>query len=553
MFPRPRPRAGHYLLLASVAAGLFLVNLGGPSLWDIDEGNNAEAAREMMEAGNWVVPTFNFELRVDKPALLYWLQIAAYHLGGVNEFAARLPSALAALATVLLVYELGRLVFGATAGLLAGVVLAAAPLFCAAARFANPDALLVLFSTATLAVFWHGFARGGRWWYVPAGVCAGLAVLAKGPVGLVLPLTVTGLFLLWCRRLRLLFERGVWLGVLAFLLVALPWYAWVGAETKCEFLRGFILRHNIGRFQSTMENHGGSVFYYPLVLAVGLGPWSAFLGLAGWYGIKGLRGAPAAPPVTPDDPRLRFRFLWCWAGVYLVFFSLSGTKLPNYILPLYPPVALLLGHFLDGWRQGTLRPRAWVMKAGLVCLGLTGVALAAGLLVAGGVIPCGALRGRHYPGLEWGAVLGLVPLLAAAGAWRFMCRQQRGRAVGLVATASVLLVGLLAGWGANVLNRFKAPRELARRIHVRRVEPDVRVASYRYFQPSLVFYARREVQCFTREAEIVEFLAYPLPVYAFMPADTWEALRGKVGAECRVLGRRRDLYRHCDVVVVANR
>src|SRR6516164_2523258 len=112
MFQRFNHRFGHYALLLAFGAVLFLPNLGGPSLWDIDEGNNAEAAREMWAAHNWIVPTFNFELRVDKPALLYWLQIGAYKLFGVNEFAARLPSALAALATVLLTYEFGRLLFG---------------------------------------------------------------------------------------------------------------------------------------------------------------------------------------------------------------------------------------------------------------------------------------------------------------------------------------------------------------------------------------------------------------------------------------------------------
>src|SRR5713101_9776458 len=133
-------RCGHYLLLLALAAGLSFPNLGGPSLWDIDEGNNAEAAREMLDCGNWVVPTFNYQLRVDKPALLYWLQIGAFRLFGINEFAARFPSALAALAAVLMTYELGGRMFGAATGLLAGLILASTGLFCASAHFANPDA-----------------------------------------------------------------------------------------------------------------------------------------------------------------------------------------------------------------------------------------------------------------------------------------------------------------------------------------------------------------------------------------------------------------------------
>src|SRR5947209_974589 len=113
MFQRLNGRPGHYALLLAVAAALFLPNLGVPSLWDIDEGNNATAASEMLESGNYIVPTFNYALRPDKPALLYWLQLIGYVAFGVGEFAARLPSALAGTATVLLTYELGRRLFGA--------------------------------------------------------------------------------------------------------------------------------------------------------------------------------------------------------------------------------------------------------------------------------------------------------------------------------------------------------------------------------------------------------------------------------------------------------
>src|SRR5262245_46178556 len=157
IFQRLNNRLGHYGLLLAACVVLFLPNLGGPSLWDIDEGNNVEAAREMMAKDDWIVPTFNFELRVDKPALLYWLEIAAFRTFGVNEFAGRLPSALAGLLAALATYELGRRMFGALVGLLAGLMLASAVLFCAAAHFANPDALLTACTTLTFLFFWNSF------------------------------------------------------------------------------------------------------------------------------------------------------------------------------------------------------------------------------------------------------------------------------------------------------------------------------------------------------------------------------------------------------------
>src|SRR5438128_5894964 len=159
MFHWLNHRTGHYLLLLSAGAALTLPNLGAPSLWDIDEGHNAEAAREMLDSGNWLVPTFNFQLRDHKPPLLYWLLIAAYRWFGVNELAARLPSALAALAAVLLTYELGRLMFGPSAGLLGGLLLDSAAMFCAAAHFANPHSLLDVLTLSTFFFSWRSMAR----------------------------------------------------------------------------------------------------------------------------------------------------------------------------------------------------------------------------------------------------------------------------------------------------------------------------------------------------------------------------------------------------------
>ena len=181
----------------AVAAALTLPNLGAASLWDVDEGVNAEAAREMHEADTWVIPTFNFELRTAKPVLLYWLQRASYAAFGVSEWSARLPSAVAGWLTVLLTYELARRMFGRPTGLLAGVVLASAAEFCALAHAATPDATLLLFTTLTFYLFWVGHEDGGRSWWLPTAAACGLAVLTKGPVGVALPGLVVVLYLVW--------------------------------------------------------------------------------------------------------------------------------------------------------------------------------------------------------------------------------------------------------------------------------------------------------------------------------------------------------------------
>lgn len=546
-------RCGHYALLLLTTAALIFPNLGAPSLWDLDEGNNAEAAREMLASGNWAVPTFNYQLRVDKPALLYWLQMGAFHLFGVNEFAARVPSALAALAAVGMTYELGRLMFSSTAGLLAGLVLASTALFCASAHFANPDALLNLFTLLTLLWFWRSLAGHGRVWSAAGGMSAALAVLAKGPVGLVLPLGVMALFLLWSRKLRLLWERRLLVAVLVFLVVALPWYIWVGVETKIAFLRAFIMEHNVGRYLHSMEHHGGPVYYYLGVLAIGFAPWSAFLGLAGWYG-TGHRAREETPRgVSEPGLPARYRFLWSWIAVYFVFFSLAGTKLPNYILPIYAPLAILTARFFDRWRSGAVKPAAWALYGSLAAFALIGIGTSAALLVAGGALSVPVLHGRQLSGLAVWSVLGVCPVLGTATTWWSLQRRQHAALMASLTGSCFVFIGGLFAWGSLAVDAHKAPRALIQSSQVQRTDRDIRVGCYQYFQPSLVFYCRREVQRLQNDEQALEFLRCPLPVYLFLPAATWDSLRARIFVPHHVLARHEDLYRHEDVVVVMNR
>jgi 4-amino-4-deoxy-L-arabinose transferase-like glycosyltransferase len=540
MLQRLRGRNDHYLLLVLAWVLLSLVNLGTSSLWDIDEGNNGECAREMYEAGNWVVPTFNFGFRVDKPALLYWMQMSCYHVFGINEFSARLPSALAALLAVLLTYQIGRKMFGEGAGFLSSLMLLSSMLFCGAAHFANPDALLCACTTLTFLIFWNGLERGDDRWMLHCGISTGLAMLAKGPVGIVLPGMVISLYLLWARQLRRLFRPALVWGLLIFLLVSAPWYAWVGAETRGEFLRGFFLKHNLSRFNEAMENHSGPIFYYLIVLLIGFAPWSIFFGLAGWHS-RQYRGDP------------RYRFLFCWIGVYLVFFSVSKTKLPNYVLPIYPPIALLTGHFLDRWRRGKLTLPAWGMPISLGCLALTGVLTTAGLLIAGGAIGESLTRGRHLAGLENWAFVGIVPIIGAIVGWWYWRKQNPAAILSTLGLTAVAWLGLLFAGGQPVINRHKAPQALGDALQANAPAGDIHVGCFQYFQPSLVFYFRHRIEPILTEENVVDWLRYPVPTYVVLPASIWDRLRPEVPGSPRELSRQRDLYRGIDVVLVSNR
>lgn len=541
----PRTTAAlHVLLLTAVWAILTLPSLGTTSLWDIDEGLNAEAAREMLESGNWIVPTFNFQPRNAKPALLYWLQAAAYERFGVTEFAARLPSAIAALGVVLLTYYLGRRMFDPATGLLAGLILLSSIQFCLLAHAATPDMLLLFGVTLGMAAFWSGYDRDRRLWLITCAFGAAFAVLAKGPVGIALPGLVIGLFLLSRGEVKRAWDWRLLGGAVIFCLIALPWYILVGSETKGAFLRGFWWNENVGRFLEPLESHRGPIFYYPLALVIGLAPWSVFLIPTVWNGIREARDAGCA--------RLQQRFLLIWAGCYLLFFTAAATKLPNYILPLYPALALLTARTLERWRRQRLTIPAWVMPCSVATVALVGVITGVGLAIAGGLLPIPALKGNVFPGLGRWAVIGVIPVLVAWLAWRWSRTGQGAWANGALAAGSVVYLGAMVTFPTRVVDARKAPRELVAAAGLPDDTREIRLAAFGYFQPSLVFYARREVVKLDDLQAARAHLASPLPSYLILPERNLAELQA--GAEpARVLGRKYDLYRNLDVVIVGNR
>jgi 4-amino-4-deoxy-L-arabinose transferase-like glycosyltransferase len=554
-------RAGHYLFLTAAASLLFFANLGGATLWDLDEGRNATCAVEMMASGDWIVPTFNGELRDHKPVLLYWLQIVCYQVGGVSEGMARLPSALAALLTLFVAYELGRGMFSKSTGLLGGLAAATSPMLIGAARFANPDALLNLFTALTLLLFWINVQRPRVTTFLLLGASAGLAVLAKGPVGLLLPGAIGVVFLVWERRWTPMFDRRLLWATLSFLLVAAPWYVLVGVITHGQFLTSFLSTHNLGRFTSTMENHGGSIFYYPIAILAGSMPWSLFAAGAVWAAIWSCvrtpvsRWQPSWDKAADQSGRggaAAYRFLSAWILVYLVFFSISATKLPNYVLPVIVPWTLLSARFLDRWRKETLALPAWYLTSAAFGLALVGVGFGVGLAIAAGVGEMSFMRNRFLPGLLPFAAIGVVPI-AASSVMVFSLRTgRRALFVRSILGAALLLLAPLAAWATAALNGVKAPASLAW-TPAGRIDIDQRVVALDMGRlPSLNFYLRRDVTHVARLSDVATHLKMPLPTFAIVPEDCVAEFQRLHPGLATELSRHAEMYRGTKIVLLAN-
>ena len=511
-------------LVAFVAAVIFFVQLGQCQLWDRDEPRNAGCAAEMMQRGDWVVPIFNGELRYQKPVMLYWLMMGAYQVFGISEWSARFWSALMGVGTVALTFGIARRLFDHTTAVLSGVILATSVMFVVASRAATPDALLIFFSTATIFFFVMGCVprtvTGGSTgssflvdfrmmkfrWLLLMGTSMGLGILAKGPIGFLMPMANIGMFLLLIRQIEFYRDRGqgtaklltlvrpfhpahFWKTTLAMrpftlaliaLATALPWYIWVGIRTEGDFLRIFFLTEHLGRSTSAFENHSGGVWFYPVAILIGFFPWSLFwlpVALIVWRLMRNSSAVQGSFVHTNSGIVL----MLCWAGVQVALFTMAQTKLPSYVTPCYPALAMVTAATLVRWaRQPNLLSRGWMTAA-------FATALAVGIVIAVGL----GIAGQRFVGQPALAIVGIpVAVAGAVGLLLHFKGQSYNSLVGFAACGgafALLLFGYATGQIADLQNNQNILS------HVRRLPAGEKFASYGCLESSWIYYAGRPV------------------------------------------------------------
>jgi 4-amino-4-deoxy-L-arabinose transferase-like glycosyltransferase len=460
------------LPLLLIALLTFFVGLGRQAITDSDEAFYAEAAREMVETGDWLTPHFNYADRWQKPVLYYWLTAAAYLITGPTEFGARLWSALSGVGLVLLTFWAAvRITRRVDAAWLAGAITATCYGYFAMARAALPDLPLTFFITLGI---WTALER--RW--ALAGFAAGLGFLMKGPVALVIP----GLVLLqiWWREgtLRTLRVRDLAVAALVFAAVGLPWYAVMWIEHGPVYFESFFIGDNFERFATDRFNEPRALWFYIPVVIGGMIPWTAYLVV---LPARSLRDAIARTRrLTSDEWRLLL-----WAFVPLLFYTISIGKQPRYILPVLPPLAILLGASIakrvaSGVSRKDLSIATW-MTAALY-------AMLAVLLVRARLLFVTAYEPVLWLGVAAiGSSALVLAWLAATGRWTRL-------PVALTGCAIVLLLSIQFGSLAG--RRPEPVEEMATLIRAHRTgnEP---VGAYQVFVRNLVFYTRfKQVELF---------------------------------------------------------
>jgi 4-amino-4-deoxy-L-arabinose transferase-like glycosyltransferase len=489
---------------AAIAVSLFS-HLGAIGFLGPDEPRYAWIARAMATTGDWVTPRLYGQPWFEKPVLYYWAAAVGFLAHLPSEWAARLPSAFAALAAALAIGWLGwkhyadegdswpgpavlaPVIFSTSVAAI-GFARAATPdmLFSASLAKAMASAATVLRHTGALRAApgkGYGEQHGSSRAVILFGAFLGLAVLAKGPAAILLAGGAVALWVLKTKQWRAALPLAHPFAIAACCIIALPWY--IACERRNpDFLRIFILQHNFQRYLTPVFHHRQPFWFFGPVILLALLPWTALLWPAAREGLRMWRAKS-----WKDSPGL---FFACWAVFPVLFFSCSQSKLPGYILPAIPPLALVcsVGAF-RAFREG----RALAVSL-CAALGVTWVALAAAALVFARRIPWSSYNPDYTPGVVtfWKSVAVGLSIALAAGLAAAGFRRKPQFAIALCAVCVAATLGGTSLRVLPVIDAFSSARRPAEFLQADR-RPD-RIFTYhleRSWDYGLAFYFHREL------------------------------------------------------------
>jgi len=472
-----QPARGTLILLALVLAAIWFGNLDYRRLIRPDEGRYAEIAREMAVTGDWITPRLNGIKYFEKPPLQYWTTAASFRLFGEHEWTARLWAALTGLAGVFLVFLAGRRLFGPDAGFYSALVLAGSVGYVGAAHINTLDAGIAFFMTATLTSFLLARRTGAspaesRNWMLAAWAGAAFAVLSKGLIGIVLPAGTIALYVLLQRDFGLLRRLQWGAGVAVFLAIAVPWFVLVQIANP-EFAQFFFVHEHFERFLTKVHRRAGPWWYYFPVLAAAMLPWLSMLPQAVAHGWR------AQPPQKEFQPA---RFLVIWSAFIFAFFSASGSKLPSYVLPVVPALALLAGAWLAAVEGRRLLGH-------VIPVMLAGAALAAFAPKIVTLTESSGPQTLYVAYVPWIATGGGIVAVCCAIA-TYCCRRQARTAAVIAVACGGLLATQVVTSGHDVLSPWYSGYHLAREIKPDLVD-GVPLYSVRTYDQTLPFYTKR--------------------------------------------------------------
>jgi len=503
--------AGSGFLLMLIAACILSFHLGVRPFLSSGESRAAEIAAEMLARDDFLIPHLNEQILLTKPPLFHWLIITSYRMFGISEWSARLPSLLAGMLVLLLVFLFGKQFWDERTGFFSGLILLASPMFFWSVRCARIDALLLFFVTASLYCFWRGYQKlpGGKLWLLGWFFFMGLGVLSKGPIGAV-GLVIVLLYLIYIERGKTLGRLGWIQGIIVFLLVVLPWYIMVYSRVPAGKSYLFFLQQNKAWLTGGGEWHKCYIYIFHLFFS--FFPWSLFLPLAFiscWRQYK----------LNKDkDPRTAF--LWTWLFVVFIIFSFAGKKVGRYILPLYPAAALLVGREIAQKDPRRLLMAGIGVLAGLWVFILAGVNFFDSIvnLWPGRVDPLLVRIISGYLRVSKTSINIVGCLLLVLGVIG-MKKERFGLLVIMILSSFIMFTLYLI----PIESRYYSPKPFCELLKVKTI-PEHPVYGYKSWDYSIRFYYGQHVDVIHSEEELRRLLNSDRKVYIFMWEKRYQAL-----------------------------
>lgn len=468
-----------FIFIVALLGIFYALWIGGHALFTPDEGRYSEVAREMVVTGDYITPRLNGVAFLDKPVFYYWLQASAIQLFGLKEWALRFWPALMGVLGSLLTYFAGRIVFNRRTGILAAVLLASSPLYYGAAHYANLDLEVAVLISMTLffsLLALHTTNPYQRnFLFILAYVFCALSALTKGLIGIVFPAMIIGLWIILLNRWNIIKEMRLVMGLIIFLSITLPWYCLV-QRANPEFLHFFFITQQISRFLTHGDfNNKTTVWFYVPIVFIGFFPWSIFLIQAIMKNIKAIWNDRKNHSVE--------LFLLLWLVLIFAFFSIPKSKTVGYIIPIFPAIALMVGHYLDQlWETFPTKG----FKAGVISF-----------IVVSFIVVSVAIVIPHIPAFHTALsaifyLTGIAVLFLLAGVFAFYALLKHhlvnNIVYGIGITACVSLLILSAS--SHILNQ-NSIKPVALYLKPKLTSDDEMVAYYKYYQDLPIYLERR--------------------------------------------------------------
>jgi 4-amino-4-deoxy-L-arabinose transferase-like glycosyltransferase len=510
------------LILLSVA--LFFFKLGSFSLYDAAETTYGEFIKQIRLTGDWITMHYNGEIIFDKPPLYFWLATIATFIFGLNEFAIRFWAAICGVLTVVTTFYVGKSFYNEKVGFFSGMIVMTAFQFLIQSRIAELDILLTLLMTLAILLFWQGYHTKKKHFFWLFYFAMALATLVKGLIGIAIPVFAIFLFLLFRKELNRVWEMQIPAGIIITALVASPWYLaeWhLHGQAFVDFALGFLF---LSRFKGVVAGHPGPWYYYFFALLIGFAPWSHFLPYALKRTWKNKLGKPELLSL-------------CFIIPVFIVFSIAKTKLPNYVLPLYPILAIMVGKLWYDFLGRSQKKMHRGMAIAQILLLVIVVLIIIGFIIVGTSNYSGPYQ-EEIPKLLF--LAGALAVGSFNSIFLFFFFRKYEISFYAIPAMVFVITLILTIQTLPAVEKYKGTKELGQKV-TKVIEKDQKIAAYNTGnRPGVVLYNSKPITFIKNNKELNNFL-WKKEGYIFTTIGEYEKIKGKLPWNTKILEKKGEL------------